>query len=324
MEYSEYTKSKGKVRAWIISLFIKAIRSCSSEEDRINVITWLALIREILANSSLPVATKAKNIYRLTDSKKTVKIMFNSVMEAIKNYKNSDLPFAVKITIPVTLGSACFVGGQGVGIAAFGSAIGMPVLVLIFLGTAGITAVLEAFLSNSEARNYISVILAMLAKDELLRRSKKLQKTIVKDPVKAKSFNMPNDEKELRYKLLKMDPFDFERHIMSFFQNSGLPTIVTKKSNDYGIDGFARHANGYIIVQCKRWASDNPVGRPEIQKWKGVILDEEIKNAIWKTYFVTTSYFTKDAIENAALNNKIILVNMDTIIEWHLKGFSVN
>jgi len=323
-EDSKQTKSKGKVRTWIISLFVKAIRSCSSEQDRTDIIAWLALIREILANKSLSVPSKAKNIYRLTDSKKTVKIMFNSVVETIKKYKKSDLPLSVKIAIPATLGAAFFVGGHGVGIAAFGSAIGMPVLLLIFIGTAGITAVLEAFLSNSEARSYISVILALIAKDELLRQAKKLQEAISEEPIEPKWFDMPGDEKGLRYKLLTMDPFEFERHIMSFFQNCGLPTIVTKKSNDYGIDGSARHASGYIIVQCKRWASDNPVGRPEIQKWKGVLLDEEVKSAVWKAYFVTTSYFTKDAIENAAMNNKIILANMDTIVEWHLKGLSIN
>lgn len=321
---SNLLKTKNKIRSWIISLFIKAIQSCSSYQDRADVIAWLALIREILADESLSFTAKTKNIYHLTDSKKTVRIMFNSVAEAIKNYKKSDLPLSVKIAIPTTLGAALFIGGQGAGIAAFGSAVGMPVLVLIFLGTAGITAVLEAFLTDSEAKSYISVILSLIAKDEMLRQAKKFREAMTAEPVEPKWFDMPDEEKELRDKLLKMDPFDFERHVMSFFQKIGLPTVVTKKSNDYGLDGSARHPNGYIIVQCKRWASDNPVGRPEIQKWKGAILDEETKEAVWRAYFVTTSHFTKDAKENVAMNDKIVLADMDTLVEWHLIGFSIS
>ena len=50
---------------------------------------------------------------------------------------------------------------------------------------------------------------------------------------------------------------------MSFFQAAGLMAWVTKKTGDGGVDGFARHSEGLIIVQCKRY-TDKPVGGPDV------------------------------------------------------------
>jgi len=310
----------GSIRDWLIKLLVKAIQSCSTEQDRLEVISWLALVREVLANPSLSVQGKSKDVYRLIDSKKTVQIMFRSVVKAVENYKNSDLPLPVKIAIPATLTAAAVIGGQGAGIAAFGGAIGMPVLLLIFLGAAGITAIIEAFFSKSESRDYISIIMAMIARDEVLRRTKKsLRDAMTSEPAEPKFSVMPDEENSLREKLIGMDPYDFERHIMSFFQNNGMLAWVTKKSNDAGVDGFARHPDGLIIVQCKRYAPENPVGRPVVQQFKGVIEENEA----WRGYIVTTSYFTNDAEESAAKNEKIFLADMNTLVEWHLRGFQL-
>jgi len=309
-----------KIRGWIVNLFVKAINSCSCEQDRLEVISWLALIREILANSSLSFQDKVKDIYRLTDSKKTIQIVFRSVVKAVENYKNADLPWPVKIAIPATLAAATFVGGQGIGLAAFGGAIGMPVLILIFLGTAGITAVIESFFGKSQSRDYISVIMALIARDEVLRRTKKAMKEAMSsEPAEPKQSAMPTEENELREKLAEMDFFDFERHVMSFFQSKGILAWVTKKSNDAGVDGFARHPCGLIVVQCKRYATDNRVGRPVIQQFKGVIEENEA----WRGYIVTTSYFTDEAKESASKNDRVILADMDILVEWHIKGFQL-
>jgi len=91
---------------------------------------------------------------------------------------------------------------------------------------------------------------------------------------------------------------------------------VTKKSNDAGVDGFARHSSGLIIVQCKRNAINNTVGRPIIQQFKGVIEENEA----WRGYVVTTSSFTNEAIESAAKNDKIMLIGLSELLDWHLQG----
>lgn len=58
----------------------------------------------------------------------------------------------MKIALPATLAAIPLVGGHAAGIAAFGGALGVPVLLLIFLGTAGITSIIEAAVTNPEAR----------------------------------------------------------------------------------------------------------------------------------------------------------------------------
>ena len=139
------------------------------------------------------------------------------------------------------------------------------------------------------------------------------------DIEKPERFHLPEEENALREKLAAMDPYDFERHVMSFFQAHGLLAWVTKKSNDAGVDGFARHPEGLIIVQCKRNDPNNPVGRPDIQKLKGVIEENEA----WRGYVVTTSRFTKGAKESASKNDKIVLADMDILASWHLQKFSI-
>ncbi len=57
-------------------------------------------------------------------------IVFRGVTEALKNYKDASLPLSLKVAIPVALGAAAVLGGQGAGLAAFGGAIGLPVILV--------------------------------------------------------------------------------------------------------------------------------------------------------------------------------------------------
>jgi restriction system protein len=126
-------------------------------------------------------------------------------------------------------------------------------------------------------------------------------------------FAVPAEEISLRQSLLSMDPFNFERHAMSFFQRAGLEAWATRKSNDFGVGGFAVHPDGLIIVQCKRNSTENRVGRPIIQQFKGVA---EEQNA-HRGYVITTSAFTEDAMMSAALTDRIVLIAMDDLVRWH-------
>ena len=128
---------------------------------------------------------------------------------------------------------------------------------------------------------------------------------------------MPEDEAEIRAALLAMDPFDFERHVMSFFEKAGLYAVVTPKTNDFGMDGFAAHPNGLIVVQCKRYATDNKVGRPALQQFASVIRDQEA----WRGYVVTTSSFSLDATTYADTTS-IVLVDMTELVRWTKGGLS--
>lgn len=312
--------SNNAVREWLIGLLIKSIGAISTEQDRLEVLGWLALVRETLTNTELSFKAKAQQIYHVSDSKKTAGIVLRSLNETVSNYKKADLPLSVKVAIPATMAAAVFVGGQGAGIAALGGAIGVPVLLLIFLGAAGVTSVLEAFFTQKSAQNYIGIVMSIIARDELYRRaSKQLQSAMTGQPIEPKFYTMPKQDAEIRQQLLEMTPSDFERHVMSFFQREGLVAWVTQQSNDAGVDGFAKHDAGLIVVQCKRNAPDNSVGRPIVQQFKGVV--EE--NQAWRGYIVTTSGFTKDAVESAQKNEKLVLVDMGELVKWHVEGLKL-
>lgn len=104
---------------------------------------------------------------------------------------------------------------------------------------------------------------------------------------------------ELLDVLQKMDPTAFERLTMRLLRASGFEQVeVTKRTGDGGIDGqgFLRVnlLSFYVLFQCKRNASTNPVHRPEIQAFKGAIMGKSEKGL-----FITTSRFSPRAREEA-------------------------
>lgn len=301
------------IRKWLIGLFASAIKHSTRPEDRVLAIQWLGQSRDIVA-SDLRSVDKFKKLNELVNSRTAIKAIAGSVYEAVANYRKSNLPLPLKIALPATLAALPLVGGQGAGIAAFGGAIGLPVLLLIFLGAAGITSIIEAIVTNPEARPHIAEIIDVIVNDERLQRTSASMKAAMKQqPMDATRYAVPAEEMALRKHLLEMDPFHFEKHVMSFFEVAGLEAWATRKSNDMGVDGFAVHNDGLLVVQCKRNAVDNKVGRPTIQQFKGVI--EE--HGALRGYVVTTSTFTEDAVGSAGMTDKIILIDMDLLVLWH-------
>lgn len=83
------------------------------------------------------------------------------------------------------------------------------------------------------------------------------------------------------------------------------------KSGDGGIDGIInedRLGLDVIYIQAKKW--ENPVGRPEIQKFAGALQGQRAKKGI----FITTSGFTTEAKEFASkIDSKITLIDGETL-----------
>jgi len=79
------------------------------------------------------------------------------------------------------------------------------------------------------------------------------------------------------------------------------------KSGDEGIDGIIKEDKlglDIIYLQAKRW--ENPVGRPEIQKFVGALQGQRARKGI----FITTSNFTRDALDYVKnIESKIILID---------------
>ena len=90
---------------------------------------------------------------------------------------------------------------------------------------------------------------------------------------------------------------------------------VTKKTNDGGIDGFGFYPINHfislkIMFQCKRFKSS--ISSPMIRDFRGAIVGRADKGL-----FITTSYFSKDAIIEANRDGftHIELIDIDKLFE---------
>lgn len=307
-------RAKGVVRSWLVDVFATTIRRVVAPEHRQGAIDWLVRARDVVGDTSLSKIDKARALQSSLDAKASMVAVGGAVTKMVKDYRTAPLPLAVKVALPATLAALPLVGGQAAGIAAFGGAVGVPVALLIFLGVSGITAVIEAVARDPAQASHIAGVIAAIIEDERLRRTSAAMKAAMREqPADPARFAMPAEDGALRNELLAMDPFDFERHVMSFFQRAGLEAWTTRKSNDLGVDGFALHAEGLIIVQCKRNAPDNRVGRPLVQQFKGVAEEQ----GAWRAYLVTTSEFTGEARASAALSDRLVLATMADLVGWH-------
>jgi len=120
---------------------------------------------------------------------------------------------------------------------------------------------------------------------------------------------------ELISKVLKLTPAFFEHLVVELLVKMGYGGSIADagkaigKSGDEGIDGTIKEDRlglDIIYIQAKRWQQGNVVGRPEIQKFVGALAGQGAKKGI----FITTSSFTKDALEYVPKNEtKIVLLD---------------
>ncbi|MCH5306151.1 MAG: restriction endonuclease [Rikenella sp.] len=86
---------------------------------------------------------------------------------------------------------------------------------------------------------------------------------------------------------------------------------VTPLSKDGGIDGIIKEdilGFGRIYIQAKRYARDRAVERDEVQKFVGALAVVQSNKGV----FITTSYFSKGAIDYVkSLNNAATIVLID-------------
>jgi restriction system protein len=309
------------IRAGVVQSLVTAIRSISSERDRDEILRWFIDARQVLSDAKLTKSEAAAQLYKSVDTLRAGKLIANIAATGLQNYKASTMPLALKVALPVTALGTMLFGAQGAGIAAFGGALGAPVALLLFLGTAGATSIIEAFIRDRSVRDPLTKLMLTFVAFETSRRAKKeLLAAMRADAMTPLRAAVPDEDLPLLEFLLQMDPILFERHVMSFFEQCGYPTGLTARSNDFGVDGYVFHPDGIVIVQCKRYAIDNPVGRPAIQQFKGVIEEQQA----FRGYFVTTSRFTEEAQESAEKSNRIVLVDGLKLIDWHRGGFSLS
>lgn len=120
---------------------------------------------------------------------------------------------------------------------------------------------------------------------------------------------------ELLDRITRLSPTFFERLVVELLVKMGYGGSIKDagkaigKSGDEGIDGTIKEDKlglDIIYIQAKRWQQGNIVGRPEIHKFVGALAGQGAKKGI----FITTSSFTKDALEFVPRNEtKIVLID---------------
>ncbi len=97
-------------------------------------------------------------------------------------------------------------------------------------------------------------------------------------------------------KLKSMSPKEFEYTIAELLSRLGYKDVkVIGGSGDLAVDIIAKYRDDRVVVQCKRYTS-RKVGSPELQMFIGMMVTEYKAS---KGIYITTSSFTRDAIELA-------------------------
>lgn len=154
--------------------------------------------------------------------------------------------------------------------------------------------------------------------DEETPTAEKLETQTPEEAIEAAHQNLRQTlADELIQTIKSCSPSFFERLVIDVLVKMGYGGTrkdagkAIGKSGDGGIDGIInedRLGLDVIYIQAKKW--ENPVGRPEIQKFAGALQGQRAKKGI----FITTSTFTNEAKEFASrIDSKITLIDGETL-----------
>lgn len=129
----------------------------------------------------------------------------------------------------------------------------------------------------------------------------------------AVSANRAAVEAEILQAAQLLNPYAFEELVIRLLRAMGYGKSGslerTGASGDAGVDGIISQdplGLDRIYVQAKRYAIENPVGRPAIQAFMGALAEKQGDRGV----FITTSRFTADACRAAEkMNARIELID---------------
>lgn len=128
---------------------------------------------------------------------------------------------------------------------------------------------------------------------------------------------------ELLVRLQDKNPEFFEHAVVDLlvamgYGGTGGAGSVTKKSNDGGIDGVIDQdvlGLNKVYIQAKRYADNNPVGRPDLQAFVGALSGKADGGV-----FITTSRFSEGAKTYAeTVPTRIILIDGQRLTELMIR-----
>lgn len=129
---------------------------------------------------------------------------------------------------------------------------------------------------------------------------------------------------DLVVKVKSCSPDFFEKLVVELLLKMGYGGSIKDagkaigQTGDGGIDGIIKEDKlglDAIYIQAKRW--EGTVGRPEIHKFVGALEGQRAKKGV----FITTSYFSKDALEYVAnINTKIVLIDGEELAQLMIEN----
>jgi restriction system protein len=125
--------------------------------------------------------------------------------------------------------------------------------------------------------------------------------------IRAKYIGIPETQEQKVEELFSLSPRDFEYLVEKTFRGMGYQTELTKPVKDGGRDIIAKRGKvGHkekVLVECK--LHRHKIGVQVVRSLFGVVADEKVNKGI----VVSTSKFTKGAVEFSARNPKIELID---------------
>jgi restriction system protein len=129
---------------------------------------------------------------------------------------------------------------------------------------------------------------------------------------------------DLLDKIREMSPQFFERLVIKLLLSMGYGGSrkdagqAIGKSGDGGIDGIIKEDKlglDIIYLQAKRW--ENVVGSKEIRNFVGSLAGQKANKGV----FITTSGFTKDALEYVkTITHKVILIDGEMLVQLMIEN----
>ena len=176
---------------------------------------------------------------------------------------------------------------------------------------------------DKEALDNFREEVKLAAKKKGAKKAKRVVEELDKEKKQAKREEQ-RQERQLN-KIRTMNPFAFERLCKKLFKAVGYEDAVeTKRTGDFGIDGFGFFAFGLVrfkvVFQSKRYKKGSNISSDKILELHGAMAKHKAEKAV----FITTSDFTKRGRE-AAHELGIECINGEELIELlkkHRLGYS--
>lgn len=134
-----------------------------------------------------------------------------------------------------------------------------------------------------------------------------------------------NLKSELFNRIINSSPLFFERLVLDLILKMGYggsfeeASKILGKSGDEGLDGLIKEdvlGLDNVYLQAKRW-KEGTVGRPVVQQFVGALHGKGAKKGI----FITTSTFTKDAIDfvESLKDIKVVIIDKEKLLDYMIK-----